>query len=138
MIRLCALSVVLLFVVGSAYGLPGSSLITCPGKIDDECGNLLTTDLDKNDRRAYCCHAARHSRCVEMAIEANCPDTLLSALSGLIKSVPDTGACDDYTFWSPQCIYSNYLLILVGTSVGIAALVVGLCVLCCCCCCRKK
>jgi len=104
---------------------------SCPSKLAKDCELEKTTDLDKDDQRANCCAWAKYSKCLEASAEIHCPKAPFSTLA---KALGEPAGCEGYTFWSPECIYSNYLLYLVGTVTGLVILLVALCVVCYCCC----
>lgn len=109
----------------------------CAAKVP-ECSGNKPRDEDKDQKRAYCCSAAAYSRCVQRLIDSTCPGTAIN----LVVSAIETGAtgtyCEGYTFWTPECLYTNYMIAVIGSAAGLAAVLI-LCMICvCCCCCRSK
>ncbi|KAI1296665.1 hypothetical protein HDE_04874 [Halotydeus destructor] len=117
---------------GDVFGAISGTL-SCPSKIAEDCEYKQSTDLDENDKRAKCCTYAKYERCVQNSAEKHCPGSPVSGLVNAVASA-DSGACGDYTFWSPECIYSNYFLLLIGTTTGLIVLGVAACLFCYCCC----
>jgi len=111
--------------------------LTCPSKISEDCTLEKSTDQDDNDKRVVCCTYIKFERCVQNSAEKHCPGTPISGLMNSLAKI-DSGACENYSFWSPECLYTNYLLVLIGTTGGLIALGIIACVACYCCCCRRK
>jgi len=111
-----------------------SNTVTCP-KYIAECEWDKSSEKDDNDRRVYCCTQAKYMNCVEGKVAEHCPDTPIASLMSINV---DTGFCEGYTFWSPECIYTNYMLAVIGSTVGLVSLGVAACLICYCCCCRRK
>ncbi|KAI1296884.1 hypothetical protein HDE_04885 [Halotydeus destructor] len=115
----------------------GSKLVDddkCPQKLLKQC------DYDKvgqgSNSRIVCCTWYKVENCIRNEAITSCPTHIFKDVNKElnIKSPID---CQDYSFWSPECIYTNDLL--MGFSIaGLILIVLLSCICCCicrCCCC---
>ena len=111
-------------------------LAECTQKVS-QCSK--PNEQERNQQRAYCCTIAAWSKCIENLIASTCPGTLLSQLSSGMSETGGPGSyCEGYTFWTPDCLYTNYMIAVIGSAAGLAVLLLIIIIAICCCCCRSK
>ena len=113
----------------------GPNSADCISKLP-ECNSQKPSEQDRENKRVYCCYTAAYVRCVQGIIDARCAGT---PINQLVQSVETGPMCEGYTFWTPDCLYTNYMVAVIGSAAGLALLLLLiLCAVCWCCCCRSK
>lgn len=139
------IAVVVLFVMCSTISTSNGQLdaIKNVGSAADciqklpQCSGNKPNEQERDQKKAYCCSAAAWVRCVNQLIESTCPGTAASQVMGMAE--PGSGGyCDSYTFWTPECLYTNYMIVVIGSAAGLAVLLLIIVIAVCCCCCRSK
>lgn len=109
----------------------------CMGKLPD-CNSNKPNDQDRDQKRAYCCSSAAWSRCVQRLIDSTCPGIPMHQIISSIESGAAGTYCEGYTFWTPECLYTNYMIAVIGSAAGLIAVLLLIVICVCCCCCRSK
>lgn len=103
-----------------------------------QCSASKPNDQDRESKRAYCCNTAAYVRCIDNLISSTCPGTGLNQVVGSLETGSAGSWCEGYTFWTPECLYTNYMIAVIGSAAGLAVLLLIIIIAICCCCCRSK
>lgn len=103
-----------------------------------QCSPKKPSESERDQRKTYCCGIAAWSKCVENLIDSTCPGTALNQVVNMPESGQPGTYCEGYTFWTPECLYTNYMIVVIGSAAGLAVLLLIIIIAICCCCCRSK
>jgi len=132
------LLVIALSINGQGQGLVDQtrSTIDCPGKMG-ECKYFLPEAKVKTDNKnKYCCNLKAWARCTQLKIANYCPSQSWESIANPIPDI--NNECKEFNFWTPECIWHNYMYEVIGAAAGVAGILIILIIICCCCCCRSQ
>lgn len=140
----------MMLILGSSSSPPSWSVngqsvfqqLDCPGKIKEACSGFrmdpLPTDPEDSRLRVTCCSSAAVARCIRQTAARECPSIPIDSIMNMVQLVATNTGCAGYDFWTPECLYTNFMIEVLGAGAGVGLILLALIVLCCCCCCRKK
>ena len=151
-------AMLLLLITNTVLVVDGQGFLDCPQRIKESCSGFIKTSdpvadnpvLSNNEDssslqnkvRVACCSAAAVQRCIRRVAAETCPsipiESAISMVGQLVPTPSGGGACDGYMFWSPECLYTNYMIEILGAGAATGLVLLALLVVCCCCCCRGK
>lgn len=119
-----------------------SGIMDCLKKVNEACSGLrmdpLPTDPKSSNLRVTCCSSAAVTRCMRRQAAQYCPSIPIDSLLNLAQTVSSNTACPGYDFWSPECLYTNFMIEILGAGAATGVILLLLIILCCCCCRSKK
>ena len=110
--------------------------MNCPAKIG-ECDYFKAPESEKDNVVKTCCGLRGWERCAKKKVADFCPDTKWDSIARQNPDL-DSAKCSQYSFWTPECIWNNYMYETIGAAAGAAGILIILILICCCCCCRGK
>lgn len=117
------------------------NLADCPNIVAKCTSYVSDTEKTKNEANTdvakRCCGVHGWANCVKRVIANQCPEDRFENYAATRKDL-ESPACRNYSFWTPECMWINFTLEVIGIAVAAVVIVIVAIVICCCCCCRGK